>query len=206
MKNCLAVFLSLAYVSSSFQLDARNVRGFALRSSLPRMIRSATDSTSPNRVRRKRKDASAPSQDTTSNNEKLELDAVEIADTFSDPGKAVLLRPEMEVGLRENDDLLADISEFRRTRDTSNDTEKNAKLKQAIGVLGTVLSYNFVIIIGFFLWFVTGCVVKFGFESDVVIDGFTGLWEWLVLPLLSTHMALTFLSAGIEKFAGLGEP
>jgi hypothetical protein len=41
-------------------------------------------------------------------------------------------------------------------------------------------------------------------QSDIVINGFTGLWEVLILPLLSTHMALTFLSAGIEKF-GLPE-
>ena len=38
-------------------------------------------------------------------------------------------------------------------------------------------------------------------QTDIVIDGFTGLWEVLILPLLTTHMTLTFLSAGIEKFA-----
>ena len=53
--------------------------------------------------------------------------------------------------------------------------------------------------------FVAGCFGKFALETDVVIDAFTGLWEVLILPLLSTHMALTFLSAGIEKFGGLSD-
>jgi hypothetical protein len=134
------------------------------------------------------------------------VDARGLVDSFSDPGMLQEAETEDEEATRRNEDLLEDISEFRRTRDTSGDTEKNAQLKKAVSVLGTILSYNFVIIVGFFLWFITGCAVKFGLKSDVVIDAFTGLWEWLVLPLLSTHMALTFLSAGIEKFAGIGEP
>lgn len=107
------------------------------------------------------------------------------------------------------DSLLGDIAEFRRKESASdrllNAGDDKAQLRQVVGVLGTVLSYNFIVIIGFFLWFITGCVGQFAFKNDLVINAFTGLWENLILPLLSTHMALTFLSAGIEKFGGLKE-
>mmetsp|Transcript_95064 Transcript_95064/g.271851 ORF Transcript_95064/g.271851 Transcript_95064/m.271851 type:complete len:86 (-) Transcript_95064:170-427(-) len=75
-------------------------------------------------------------------------------------------------------------------------------MTQTISTLGTILSYNFIIIIGFFTWFITGVGFKFIAKTDLVIDAFTGLWEWLILPLLSTHMALTFLSFGLEKMNG----
>jgi len=100
--------------------------------------------------------------------------------------------------------LLADIAELKQIRGprTDLDSEGNlAGLRKAVDSLGTILSYNFVIIVGFFLWFMTGCFCKFVIKTDIVIDGFTGLWEVLILPLLTTHMTLTFLSAGIEKFA-----
>ena len=40
-------------------------------------------------------------------------------------------------------------------------------------------------------------------QDDFVINGFTSYWEVLILPLLTTHMTLTFLSAGLEKIGGL---
>jgi len=61
--------------------------------------------------------------------------------------------------------MLDDIAEFKRTRNVDPvEDDKNAQLKKVVTVLGTVLSYNFVIIIGFFLWFLTGCIGKFAFE------------------------------------------
>ena len=107
-----------------------------------------------------------------------------------------------------DDDMLADIAEFRRERvPRPGELEDDGKdgLRRVVNVCGTVLSYNFVVIIGFFLWFLAGCFGKFVLKSDVVIDSFTGKWEVLILPLLSTHMGLTFFSAGIEKFGGLSE-
>jgi hypothetical protein len=65
--------------------------------------------------------------------------------------------------------MLDDIAEFKRTRNVDPvEEDKNAQLKKVVTVLGTVLSYNFVIIIGFFLWFITGCIGKFAFEVHFV--------------------------------------
>ena len=49
--------------------------------------------------------------------------------------------------------------------------------------------------------YIAGCFGKFVLSTDDVINSFTDKWDSFILPLLSTHMALTFRSAGIEKFA-----
>lgn len=67
--------------------------------------------------------------------------------------------------------MLDDIAEFKKERSRNvspAEDAKNAQLKQVVSVLGTVLSFNFVIIISFFLWFVAGCVGKFAFEVRVL--------------------------------------
>ena len=77
---------------------------------------------------------------------------------------------------------------------------------KTIGTLGTILTYNFFIIIGFFTWFMTGVVAQFGFQQTALIDAFRGAWDYVIQPLLGTHMTLTFLSYGLEKVAaGDGE-
>ena len=73
-----------------------------------------------------------------------------------------------------------------------------------IDTLGTVLTYNFVIIIGFFLWFLSGAIMQVAAKDTYLIDLFRSFWDGLILPLLTTHMTLTFLSAGLEKIAGMG--
>tara|TARA_B110000196_G_scaffold276355_1_gene254272 strand:+ start:365 stop:493 length:129 start_codon:yes stop_codon:yes gene_type:complete len=39
-----------------------------------------------------------------------------------------------------------------------------------------------------------------------IINAFRSCWDFLILPLLSTHMALTFLSFGLEKAVNAGDP
>lgn len=46
---------------------------------------------------------------------------------------------------------------------------------------------------------------QFGADNYTIINAFRGCWDFLILPLLSTHMALTFLSFGLEKLANAGE-
>jgi hypothetical protein len=75
-------------------------------------------------------------------------------------------------------------------------------LQNVIQVLGTVLTFNFFIIICFFTWFMAGVVGQFGLHDETVINAFRASWDGLILPLLTTHMALTLLSAGLEKLAG----
>ena len=81
--------------------------------------------------------------------------------------------------LSRKDAMLADIEAFkvenpRGAVDRRDEAAGKAGLRRAVGVLGTVLSYNFLVIVGFFLWFLAGCLGKFAFETDVVIDAFTG--------------------------------
>ena len=102
------------------------------------------------------------------------------------------------------DTLAADIARFKADKgipaSNYNADEELGLLERVISVLGTVLTYNFFIIIGFFAWFLAGVGLQFGANNYAVIGSFQALWEVLILPLLSTHMALTFLSAGLERF------
>ena len=93
-----------------------------------------------------------------------------------------------------------------RHRAGSAAADESSLLKKTIGTLGTILTYNFFIIIGFFTWFMTGVVAQFGFQQTALIDAFRGAWDYVIQPLLGTHMTLTFLSYGLEKVAaGDGE-
>ena len=49
--------------------------------------------------------------------------------------------------------------------------------------------------------FLTGVGLQFGAHDEAVMNTFRTAWDPLILPLLSTHMALTFLSAGLERLA-----
>lgn len=44
-------------------------------------------------------------------------------------------------------------------------------------------------------------VAAYGFKNEFLLLEFQAKWEVLILPLLSTHMALTFISKGIEMAA-----
>jgi len=102
-------------------------------------------------------------------------------------------------------ELAADIARFKAEKGIATSIFDEAPaaeltiLERVIDTLGTVLTYNFFIIIGFFLWFLAGVALQFGADNIWLIGAFQAKWEVLILPLLSTHMALTFLSAGLEK-------
>ena len=83
--------------------------------------------------------------------------------------------------------------------------EEPGMLDKTIDTLGTVLTYNFFIIITFFTWFLAGCFAQFGLKSYALINAFRGAWDVIIMPLLTTHMTLTFLSYGLEKAAGRDE-
>ena len=108
------------------------------------------------------------------------------------------------------DDLAAEVAKFRAQADAEaairgDDAETVTFLDQTINTLGTILTYNFFIIITFFAWFMTGVIGQFGFQSFGLINAFRGCWDVLIMPLLTTHMTLTFLSWGLEKVAGNAE-
>lgn len=108
------------------------------------------------------------------------------------------------------DALQADVERFKAKRladaaAAGIDPEEMTLLEKSIDTLGTILTYNFFIIITFFGWFLTGVVAQFGLKEFAIINAFRGAWDWLIMPLLTTHMTLTFLSYGLEKMAGNGE-
>lgn len=105
------------------------------------------------------------------------------------------------------DALLADVERFKAQKAAEQqaagvDPEEVSILDRTIETLGTVLTYNFFIIITFFLWFLTGVAAQFGAKSYEIINAFRGAWDVLIQPLLTTHMTLTFLSWGLEKAKG----
>ena len=109
-------------------------------------------------------------------------------------------------GAGRKDALQADVERFKAKREADNaisgvDPDESSLLFKTIDTLGTVLTYNFFIIIGFFLWFVAAAVAQLGFKDWSIITSFRSAWDWLIQPLLTTHMTLTFLSWGLEKAA-----
>ncbi|KAL1500366.1 hypothetical protein AB1Y20_013029 [Prymnesium parvum] len=109
-----------------------------------------------------------------------------------------------EERLAVNAKLESDVAAFRAQKEadgtlTDSKDREDSLLQMTINTLGKVLTFNFFVICIFFLWFLAGLAAQFGLQQTAVIDSFRGAWDLIILPLLSTHMALTFLSAGLER-------
>lgn len=103
-----------------------------------------------------------------------------------------------------NAQLLADIERFRST-ETPKEVVKADVLDTIVDGLGVVLSINFVVIVVLFSWFLWGVFSLYALENDATITLVKASFDPIILPILSTHMALTFLSAGLERLAGRGQ-
>lgn len=101
--------------------------------------------------------------------------------------------------------LLADVDRFRRTQVAPVGGERGP-MQSLIGTLGTILSVNFVVIFVLFLWFLSGVFNLYALDNETVILAVKAAFDPFILPLLSTHMGLTFLSFGLEKTFGEGDP
>ena len=105
----------------------------------------------------------------------------------------------------QNDALKADIERFRQTQ-VLPEAAAAGPIQSVVNVLGTVLSVNFVVIVGLFLWFLSGVFSLYALDNDAIIIAVKAAFDPFILPLLSTHMGLTFLSYGLEKTFGEGDP
>ena len=103
------------------------------------------------------------------------------------------------------DRLIADAARFRE-RGTVVEAASENPVQGLINVLGTVLGFNFVVIVGLFLWFLSGVFSLYALDNDTIIIAVKAAFDPFILPLLSTHMGLTFLSYGLEKAFGEGDP
>ena len=103
------------------------------------------------------------------------------------------------------DRLIADAARFRE-RGTVVEAASENPVQGVINVLGTVLGVNFVVIVGLFLWFLSGVFSLYALDNDTIIIAVKAAFDPFILPLLSTHMGLTFLSYGLEKAFGEGDP
>lgn len=123
---------------------------------------------------------------------------------FGDKGGFVDLAAEPEQ--QKLQQLERDLAQFKAERgggatDSLAAEMEPTLLKRVIDTLGSVLTFNFFIIIAFFTWFLTGVGMQFGAHQEGLINAFRGAWDPLIMPLLTTHMTLTFLSAGLEKLS-----
>ena len=100
--------------------------------------------------------------------------------------------------------LLADVDRFRRSQAAAPAAREAGPVQTVINVLGTVLSVNFVVIVALFLWFLSGVFSLYALDNDATITAVKAAFDPFILPLLSTHMGLTFLSFGLEKTFGEG--
>lgn len=104
--------------------------------------------------------------------------------------------------------LAEDIARFKAERGLDADVTEEVEgglLQQVIDTLGNILTVNFFIICVFFTWFLTGVGAQYGAQNTAIIEAFRGAWDLIILPLLTTHMTLTFLSAGLERIAKSGQ-
>ena len=101
--------------------------------------------------------------------------------------------------------LIADAARFRE-RGIVGEAAPENPVQGLINVLGTVLGFNFVVIVGLFLWFLSGVFSLYALDNDTIIIAVKAAFDPFILPLLSTHMGLTFLSYGLEKAFGEGDP
>lgn len=97
-----------------------------------------------------------------------------------------------------NAQLKRDIERFKQQSSTTPATEPSA-LEGIVSVLGVILSVNFAIIVALFGWFVWGVFSLYTLKNDSVITLVKASFDPVILPILSTHMGLTFLSAGLER-------
>jgi hypothetical protein len=108
-----------------------------------------------------------------------------------------------------DDALIADAARFRSKfgeRGSVVEATEPNPVQGLINVLGKVLGVNFVVIFGLFLWFLSGVFSLYALKNDAVIIAVQGAFDPFILPLLSTHMGLTFFSFGLEKAFGEGDP
>ena len=75
------------------------------------------------------------------------------------------------------DRLGKDVARFKAEQGPQSDEEpENRLINRVIGVLGTILTYNFFIIIGFFAWFMTGVFAQYGAHNYAIIGAFQANW------------------------------
>ena len=117
----------------------------------------------------------------------------------SGPAPAVGSSPQVK-SLEANAKLREDIARFKQAKVKSS-AEKNSPLSSLVNGLGLVLSVNFVIIVALFLWFLYGCFSLYALSNDAAIIAVKAAFDPFILPLLSTHMGLTFLAAALERVA-----
>lgn len=97
--------------------------------------------------------------------------------------------------------LAADVEAFKQAKAAAqaDGDDEITTLERVVDTLGTILSYNFLVIVAFFAWFLAGVFGQYVVKDLFLISAFQSFWDVLILPLLSTHMALTLLSAGLER-------
>ena len=132
------------------------------------------------------------------------LPAAPPAATAAPPAMAFDAAPPARAPTAE-DKLIADAARFRE-RGTVVEAASENPVQGLINVLGTVLGFNFVVIVGLFLWFLSGVFSLYALDNDTIIIAVKAAFDPFILPLLSTHMGLTFLSYGLEKAFGEGDP
>lgn len=103
-----------------------------------------------------------------------------------------------------DDKLIADAARFRQRGPVEAPPEN--PVQGLINVLGNVLGVNFVVIVGLFLWFLSGVFSLYALDNDKIIIAVKAAFDPFILPLLSTHMGLTFFSYGLEKAFGTPDP
>ena len=102
------------------------------------------------------------------------------------------------------DKLIADAARFRE-RGTVVEAAPENPVQGLINVLGTVLGFNFVVIVGLFLWFLSGVFSLYALDNDAIIIAVKAAFDPFILPLLSTHMGLTF-HCRTARARGEGDP
>jgi len=119
-------------------------------------------------------------------------------------GEAPVPTEEPVAAEERNAELLRDIARLKSERVVEPAPPVSA-MQNVVNVLGAILSVNFVVIVGLFLWFLYGVFSLYALDNSATITLVKASFDPIILPILSTHMGLTFLSAGLENLVADGD-
>ena len=185
MKFFLITICSFAVAATAFQIPAPGVGSLRLRSQNDEGVASPVETME-----------SVVKDD-------LDLKIERFAASMPVPSESRAAARDKVTDQKISDDLKKDIERFRKMKTTVTEDAGANALVTVVNGLGVVLSVNFVIIVSLFLWFLFGCFQLFALNNDTVIVSVKNNFDPYILPVLSTHMALTFLSAALERIAGV---
>ncbi|CAM9199566.1 unnamed protein product [Chrysoparadoxa australica] len=98
------------------------------------------------------------------------------------------------------DQLEADVMRYRAAKDSTVAEEDEGGILSGVSdTISWILFGDFLVVLGFLLWFIAGVGLKATTQDSFLIDKFTDSWNGLIQPALGVLMAGTILGGTVGK-------